>query len=177
MADVEILVHTSAPSRGQDDARYRALAQAYLQFAPATRQRLELDNEVLIEEVDAQVESQIQEELLESTLEEPQSWESYQPDEEDEDHEDDDSGSELVPTQPESFDRIAQLKSLESPQLSFKSVANNANSPAFGRQHVTWTPVRSRLEEGTQISTNSGQGPPSTIADSQPGHKTGLEAF
>lgn len=33
--DVEILVHITAPSRGKDDARYRALASAYLEFEPA----------------------------------------------------------------------------------------------------------------------------------------------
>ena len=39
--DVEIWVHTTAPSRGQDDARYRALAQAYLDFEPAEIRRLD----------------------------------------------------------------------------------------------------------------------------------------
>ncbi|KJZ76625.1 hypothetical protein HIM_03961 [Hirsutella minnesotensis 3608] len=34
--DVEILVHVAAPSRADDDAAYRALAQAYLDFAPAS---------------------------------------------------------------------------------------------------------------------------------------------
>jgi hypothetical protein len=179
MADVEILVHTSAPSRGQDDTRYRALAQAYLNFVPATRQRLEIENEVLRDEIDAQAESQILEELRDSTQEDPKSWESYQPDEEEEgEDEDHETGeSELVPTQPESHGRLSQLKSLESPQLSFKSATNNANSPAL-RSHVTWTPpFRSRKEEETQKSTDSWQGPPSTIADSQPEYKKGLEVF
>ncbi|EPE33733.1 hypothetical protein GLAREA_06746 [Glarea lozoyensis ATCC 20868] len=180
MEDVEILVHTSAPSRGQDDARYRALARAYLQFAPATRQRVEFDREVVEDDIDAQAEVQIREELVESTQEEPQSWESYQPDEEDEGHGDDnsDSESELDPTQHEPHDRPTQLRSLESPLLSFKSAANNVNTPAFATRHVTWTPpLRSWREDETQKSTSSGQGPPSTIADSQPEHRTGLEAF
>ena len=38
---VEILVHTSAPSRGQDDTRYRALADVYLAFEPANRTALD----------------------------------------------------------------------------------------------------------------------------------------
>jgi hypothetical protein len=179
MADVEILVHTSAPSRGQDDARYRALAHAYLQFAPATRQRIGVVEGVLNNDVDGQAESQIREELLSSAPEEPQSWESYQPDEEDEGHEDEDDyqESELVPTQHESHDRLYQLKSLESPQISFKSAADNANSPASGRRHVTWIPPRSKRDYETQDSSDSRRGPPSTIADSQPEHKKGLEAF
>ena len=41
---VEILVHTSAPSRGKDDGHYRALASAYLLFEPVTRLSLHDDN-------------------------------------------------------------------------------------------------------------------------------------
>jgi hypothetical protein len=186
MANVEILVHISAPSRGQDDARYRALAQAYLQFSePATRQRIGVvTNEVLNDDVDTQAETQILEELLSSAPEEPEpepeSWASYQPDEEDEDHEDEDEyqESELVPTQPETHDHPYKLKSLESPLLSFKSAANNANSPALGRRHVTCTtPPRSRRDDETQNSSNSTQGPPSTIPDSQPEYKKALEVW
>ncbi|TGO87937.1 hypothetical protein BPOR_0194g00080 [Botrytis porri] len=40
---VEILVHTSAPSRGQDDTRYRAFATAYLNFESATSLQLRDD--------------------------------------------------------------------------------------------------------------------------------------
>ncbi|KAK4192699.1 hypothetical protein QBC35DRAFT_372965 [Podospora australis] len=35
--EVEVLVHITAPSKGSDDARYRSLAAAYLQFEPRTR--------------------------------------------------------------------------------------------------------------------------------------------
>ena len=53
--EVEILVYATAPSRGQDDARYRSLAQAYLDFQPAATHRLDngLRND-LEEDLDAQ---------------------------------------------------------------------------------------------------------------------------
>jgi hypothetical protein len=66
--DVEILIHKTAPSRGPDDARYRALAQAYLDFKPASRRRLQ-EGEV-VENAGMNADSQLQEELLRSTQEE-----------------------------------------------------------------------------------------------------------
>ena len=42
--DVEILVHITAPSKVADDALYRQLAQAYLDFTPQTRTQLVLQD-------------------------------------------------------------------------------------------------------------------------------------
>ncbi|ESZ90033.1 hypothetical protein SBOR_9589 [Sclerotinia borealis F-4128] len=124
--NVEILVHTSAPSRGQDDARYRAFVRAYLDFKPATHTQLQDDPEAktVIGEgfKDRIFKDGTQEELQHST-------EEY-----------DENASYCPPTQdPETNPGAHQNEITDeelsdlmySPQLSFRSVLDNRNSPMF----------------------------------------------
>lgn len=123
--DVEILVHTTAPSRGQDDARYRALAQAYLDFQPAGRRRVEEEPQNnATEELDREAGSQLQNELRESTQEERDSQASFRPDD----------GASDVEEEIYFYktgDRLSFSQPLHSPSLSFSSAVDNADSPAF----------------------------------------------
>jgi len=156
-SDVEILVHTTAPSRGPDDARYRALAHAYLNFQPATKQKIELDIPTGVEEEPG---SQLLGELNQSTQEERESEASYRPDEEEE------TGPSRVsvPYNPEHIPGFSQ--SLSSPGLSFTSVLE---SPVF-RPPITWHQPSSQSESGSQPQQSEVVWPdaPSTVADSQP---------
>jgi hypothetical protein len=148
-------VHTSAPSRGQDDTRYRALAHAYLAFEPANRTAL-----------DELSQSYSQDEQTDSGLrEEPESQASYRPDDE----------PEVVPSSVASYQngQLSQIplsQSLDTTDLSFNSVLDNADSPVFRERLVARAhpaPARHAQTE-TQNSSDSWQQPPSTIADSQP---------
>ncbi|KAM3085695.1 hypothetical protein ACMFMG_002761 [Clarireedia jacksonii] len=126
--DVEILVHTSAPSRGLDDVKYRALATAYLNFQPTSRQHLRDDPNIAA--LDTQADVQRQEELLDSTQElDPDA--SYSPPSQD------DPESNAIVRQDELMEDVSGL--LPSPQLSFRSVLDNRDSPMFRtRSGITW---------------------------------------
>lgn len=119
--NVEILVHTSAPSRGHDDARYRAFARAYIHFEPATYIPLQDDPQAGISN-EEKLYAQSQEELQHST-------QRY-----------DENASYCPPTQdpetnPEAYQNEITKEELsdlmDSPQLSFRSVFDNRNSPIF----------------------------------------------
>ena len=161
---VEILVHTSAPSRGPDDARYRALAQTYLDFEPANRTVLGglPKNEGHYEQINSDVQC------------EPDSQASYRPDDEP-----DTVPSSLASSQNAQLSQISLSQALDSTDLSFNSVLDNADSPVFRERLVTRphlsTGAHSQTE--TQDSTDSWQQPPSTIADSQPENNPALEAY
>lgn len=169
------MVHTSAPGRGRDDTRYRALAQAFLDFQPATQIRLDNESQdsrrqVLV----SSAESQLQEGLLHSTQESRESRASYRPDGEDEGN----SGSRTSSSQQNSSRRPSIPYFVDSPSLSFRSVLDNANSPFQGkaaqREHVLRTP------EGLAQSQKSAafwERPPSSVADSQPENEAGTVAF
>lgn len=166
--EVEILVHTTAPSRGQDDARYRALAQSYIDFQPYTRRRLDTPPEDNIEDAVGDVaDVQLQGELQQSTQEERESKASYHPDDDEEE-----SGSKhsarSTPYQ-QSSDRQDITDFPLSSQLSFRSVLDNGNSPAlrFGtpRQETIHADAGKRY---LQSSADSWGAAPSTVADSQP---------
>ncbi|KAL3417486.1 hypothetical protein PVAG01_10496 [Phlyctema vagabunda] len=129
--NVELLVHVAAPSTGRDDARYRSFAAAFLAFEPCQRRSIHThlqENPNLVDEAE----------------------ESYKP------IEDDDWGSTQYSTQyvveEDSFDgsinigsasdarnssphqnvgRILFPRVMASPELSFKSVMDNADSPVF----------------------------------------------
>ncbi|TVY36897.1 hypothetical protein LSUB1_G005645 [Lachnellula subtilissima] len=166
-SDVEILVHITALSRGPDDARYRALAHAYLDFEPTRRHRIENDAPIDMEgmgEVEAQ--SQLLEELHQSTQEEPESEASYRPEEE--------SAPSRV-SFPYGYQHAPGFsQSLTSPQLSFDSVLD---SPVF-RPPNTWQQRLSQYD-GSQEEENSGNPwpkAPSTIADSQPENDRSMAA-
>jgi hypothetical protein len=156
-SDVEILVHTTAPSRGPDDARYRALAHAYLNFQPTTKQKIKLDTATRVEEEPG---SQLLGELNQSTQEERESEASYRPDEE----EDSAPSRASVLYDPEHIPGV--FRSLSSPGLSFTSVLD---SPVF-RPPITWHQPASQSESGGQRQESEGVWPdaPSTVADSQP---------
>lgn len=152
---VEILVHITAPSGGKDDARYRALAQTYLDFKP--ERRLELNDHQLDEHMEA--DSQLQEELLQSTQDRP-SQASYQPQED----EPESIPISILSTQQHDLNRIEELE-LRSPELSFNDVLDNADSPVF-RNFITCKSTARDAEVGS--SQGSWKPPPSTVEDSQP---------
>ncbi|TEY43436.1 hypothetical protein BOTCAL_0372g00120 [Botryotinia calthae] len=145
--NVEILVHTSAPSRGQDDSKYRAFARAYLNFESAASLQLQ----------DAPQDDTRDEEELEGLVEGSQCWTQRY----------DENASYCPPTQePETnsgaYHEIPQVELadlLYSPQLSFRSVFDNRNSPMFRTRSRTLmslqaqsggeTPEQSRLNLGT----------------------------
>lgn len=160
--NVEILVHTTAPSRGQDDARYRRMAEAYLTFEPSTRHIIEQkDNSSKIGagKLDEEAGSQLQKELLQATQ---ASSASYRPDEDSSEEED-------------AYEYMDELRlslsqeQLHSPSLSFRSAADNADSPVFQAritQHYDHLPGL-RRSQGLVVS-DSFVAPPSEIPDSQP---------
>ena len=170
--NVEILVHARAPSRGQDDARYRTLARAYLDFEPANRRELTADSRTEgVQHEDIQARSQLHEELIQSTPKEPDSQASYRPE----------SQTESPPVSNASFQnsRLSQLtRGLYSPELSFNSVLDNANSPDF-RDQSTWPKESRGAVQGasSQKSVDSWKQTPSTIADSQPENNIVLAEF
>ncbi|PVH87541.1 hypothetical protein DL98DRAFT_509786 [Cadophora sp. DSE1049] len=160
--NVEILVHTTAPSRGQDDARYRRMAEAYLNFQPATRQMIEFKEQGsknAAEKLDMEAGNQLQEELFQATQ---ASSASYRPDEnssEDEDAYESMVEHRLSPSQ----------EQLHSPSMSFRSAADNADSPVFQAritQYEDDLPVLRRSQE--LAVADSFVAPPSEIPDSQP---------
>lgn len=164
--DVEILVHTTAPSRGQDDTRYRALARAYLDFEPVNRRALDYESE--IEDEDWQADSQLQEELLRSTQqEEPESQASYRPEDE---HESVALSSASLQDSNSAPPDLSQ--EIYSPELSFNGVLDNAGSFEFrGRPTCSqMSPVYAPERRQTQDSVSSWQQPPSIVEDSQPGN-------
>ncbi|KAN0098709.1 hypothetical protein V8E51_014372 [Hyaloscypha variabilis] len=168
--DVEILVHTTAPSKGQDDARYRALARAYLGFQPKTRQRLrEESTSYDIDELGNQVQSQLQEDW--STQEERESAASYRPEEEE-----DASTGRRTSLQSENLEFSSHAHSLmQSPMVSFESVLDNIDSPVFRGLVTRDEQISGHVH--SQDSSDSWRHPPSSIADSQPEYERPVPAF
>lgn len=168
-------MHTTAPSRGQDDARYRALAQAYLDFQPAEIHRLEYEAAGDSgEDVDIQANSQLQEELADSTLEERESEASYRPDDEPE--------PESVPlssTSQQNMDlRLELSQGIISPVLSFNSVLDNADSPAW--RDITCSQRLPAAVSGGKQKQNSQccwKEHRTEIADSQPEENRAIPGF
>lgn len=160
---VEILVHTSAPSRGQDDSRYRTLARAYLDFLPASRATLSD-----LSSIDARNKA------INSEAEgEPESQASYHPDEEP-----DAILSTGASSQSGLLDDISQSQDLDFTDISFNSVLDNADFPVF-RERLLLRPPSSMgatAQTETQTSAESWQQPPSTVADSEPDNNVISEA-
>jgi hypothetical protein len=173
--NIEILVHTTAPSGGQDDARYRALARAYMRFEPETRRNLREDsssNEVDL--VGSQAQSQLQQELFQPT-QERESAASYQPEEVEEEEASTGHRSSLTS---EILDLSSHAGLMPSPRLSFNSVLDNIDSPVF-RRLVTRDEHVSRLgsKQHSQDSSDSWRPPPSSVADSQPENDRPVPVF
>ncbi|KAE9373300.1 hypothetical protein N431DRAFT_227037 [Stipitochalara longipes BDJ] len=170
--DVEILVHTTAPSRGQDDARYRALTRAYMGFHPETHRQLR--GESTSDETDVfggQAQSQLQGELLQSTQEERESAASYRPDEEE-----DASTGRRTSMQSENLELSSHAQSLmQSPMVSFNSVIDNIDSPVF--RGLVARDEQSSRRVHSQDSSDSWRRPPSSIADSQPENERPVPVF
>jgi len=166
---VEILVHTSAPSRGKDDAHYRALASAYLLFDPVKHLSLDDDN------VDHQssapkafVDGQSRGLLLKTTPEElRRGGPRMVIDENIYD------GSQSLFQAPSRCQIILSNTnpSLESPKASFSSVMDNLNSPALhGPGRSIKTPPPSAKRKADYLVANDGSSwetPPSVVPDSQ----------
>ncbi|PBP17455.1 hypothetical protein BUE80_DR011748 [Diplocarpon rosae] len=160
--DVEILIHTTAPSRGQDDARYRALAQAYLDFQPAKRRRIgEEITHLTSARSDVEVISHPGDGLLPSTQEDRDSQASFYPDYES-------SSEEEEPLQFIVDEVLDCSQLINSPDLSFNSAADNADSPIF-RARITCHKDGSVAQENQEEELrNTWVSPPSVVADSQP---------
>jgi hypothetical protein len=155
-------VHTTAPSRGQDDARYRAMARTYLDFEPSSC--LVLDQGPGTPAEDGQTNIHL--------WEETESQASYRPDDE----------AEMVTPSSASQDghlnQLSLSQAVDSTELSFSSVLDNADSPAFRRPLLgTQLCDRTQVQTEMQNSMDSWQPPPSVIADSQPGNNSTTTAF
>lgn len=174
---VEILVHTTAPSRGSDDAKYRALTRAYIGFEAATRQKLRDSplESIEVDHLDGPAGDELREDLHGSTQDEPDSAASYRPGKDEDDAASTGARSSL---QSEVLDLWKVPRSLESPFLSFASAIDNADSPLFRGlvPRDEGAPVQSR-HSPSQLSSDSWRPPPSVIADSQPESDRALTVF
>lgn len=162
--NVEILIHTTAPSLGVDDARYRSLAQGYLDFRPTKRRKLEEHTIAHSGRDGSNIHTHIssqQHESRQSTQEERESRASWQPDEDG--HE---SMSQERPL--DDLDRLDITELLASPELSFLSVLDNRASPAI-RGQITW---RNHSSQERPPPT-----PGSEVPDSQPEVNRTIAAF
>jgi hypothetical protein len=168
---LEILVHTSAPSRGKDDTHYRALASAYLLFEPVKRLSLHDDNaNHQLSASKALVDGQSRGLLSDSTLEELRRGGRKTIIVPDEDIYDVSQSQRRV----SSRSHIARSNldfSLESSQASFSSVLDNLNSPVLlrpGRSIKTPPPPAKRMTyDLVGDNESSWETPPSVIPDSQ----------
>ncbi len=161
---VEILVHTTAPSRGKDDARYRALASAYLEFEPAKSQHCSDDvEEGQSSSLNHGGPSQLHIGLTHSLSDEPRARPPNDTvlDEEDESYATLQSQVETTIRRSyltRSFVRKAAI--MDPPEVSFRSVDHNAGSFEFRDKGQPHSPVVNER--------NSWNNPPSVVPDSQP---------
>ncbi|KAK0383343.1 hypothetical protein NLU13_9256 [Sarocladium strictum] len=145
--DVEILVHINAPSRVADDATYRQLAEAYLDFEPSRRTALPCLNAEQLQDI-----------------EEPDSKRSCCGSE-------DDVQNPVVTSSSQSYATPAPAPVfLDSQDLSFQSALDNRESPRLGDTTVgiTLDIDVSQNHDNATGTQQSWQAPPSEIADSYP---------
>lgn len=150
--DVEVLVHVAAPARAADDALYRQLAQAYLDFQPGDAHRSVI---ALGEEQSRGSNPGIQ-------ANEPHAERAR-----------DTAGSPPSQSQPDS-DRTSPVQPshiiIDSQELSFQSVEDNRSSPRLkwlGKQAADKaSSPASRSADAVQ--PKRWETPPSQIADSYP---------
>ncbi|KAL0938921.1 uncharacterized protein CTRU02_205531 [Colletotrichum truncatum] len=157
--NVEILVHVTAPCRAVDDARYRALAQAYLDFNPASRTK------ILDERSQGGANTVIPSSQAEPVASQSTTFHALVPS----------SDATQLHTSPPRPNRSPQ-QSFMSVQLSFRSVLDNINSPGLGRPVLDVVPS-SQPDVQTQLSQASWRAPPSVIGDSQPVNDISLAEF
>ncbi|KAH8177494.1 hypothetical protein LIA77_02576 [Sarocladium implicatum] len=145
--DVEILVHISAPSRVVDDAGYRQLAQAYLDFKPQRAISLPSPKH------------HNQKQLLVKQINSHHGAASGR------------SQQSAIASSSQSYATPAPVPLLlDSQDLSFQSALDNRESPRLG-DTTTNIPVLDRISlnhEDEVTSQRSWQEPPSEIADSYP---------
>ncbi|KAK0119929.1 hypothetical protein ONS95_011354 [Cadophora gregata] len=159
--NVEILIHTTAPSRGQDDALYRRMAEAYLNFQPATHQIIPIRDDspkYAAEKLDKDAGSQLQEELIQATQ---ASSASYRPGEDS--SEEEDAYEYMV----EHRLSLSQ-EQLHSPSMSFRSAVDNADSPVFHAGITHYDDDLSLHRSQEIVVADSFVAPPNEIPDSQP---------
>lgn len=166
-ADVEILVHIAAPCRAVDDVRYRALAQAYLNFSPTNQTK-----------IISRLPQGGAENVIPSSQPEPVASQRTT-------HLEPLPTSEAteLPTSPPRAYRSPEL-SFKSVELSFRSVLDNISSPGLRvpLQDATTTAQdfvpSSQVEPQTQLSqASTWQAPPSVIGDSQPVNDISIAEF
>ncbi|KAJ0313600.1 hypothetical protein COL516b_000540 [Colletotrichum fioriniae] len=166
--NVEILVHVTAPCRNIDDVRYRALAQAYLDFAP-TRQTNILSKP-------AQEEDDV--EAIPSSEADPPALPAWSdvPNLDSETTQPATSSPPHIPPPPPLYP--ATFGSFESQQLSFRSVLDNRNSPGLDRPLASRDlPPSSQPVADSQPTQASWVAPPSVVGDSQPPYDISLAEF
>ena len=175
-SDVEILVHAAAPSRGKDDAHYRALASAYLRFEPVSYRRLSIDlTAELAVAIHEEVDTHRQIEPHHICLECAQSNTNVP----DDDYK---LGRLQCPARFQQTN-IARPKpasfTIESPQLSFRSVLDNLGSPLFRPQRYLEEPLRpfQARELGVLGNHASWHTPPSVIVNSQSLYNSAVPEF
>jgi hypothetical protein len=155
---VEILVHASAPSRGGDDRRYRALTSAYLDFEPASYWRLledEPDGKSTI--LDRELDALLQEDCMIQESNDENYGDVEQP------------GLQLLAgLQMSNISPKDPGKSLESPEISFNSTSDNLNSPPI--RHLTRSVEFFPDEDSPSLSVpnqDRQETPQSVVRDSQ----------
>ncbi|KAK2020143.1 hypothetical protein LZ32DRAFT_10535 [Colletotrichum eremochloae] len=166
-ANVEILVHVTAPCRTVDDARYRALAQAYLDFNPTSQTKI-ISRPSLSTVEEAIPSSQVELPALPAWADAPPlilSSDATRPV----------TSSPSRPQSPPPPISFGSFSSFHSQELSFRSVLDNRNSPGLAGPLI---PRDSSLPEAEPKQTQgSWQAPPSTIGDSQPPNSVSLPEF
>ncbi|GKT42208.1 uncharacterized protein ColSpa_02389 [Colletotrichum spaethianum] len=168
-ANVEILVHVTAPCRTVDDARYRALAQAYLDFNPASQTKI----------VRRPSPSTAEEVIPSSQAELPAlpAWSDAPPPIPSSDATQPATSSPVRPPPPPPIS-FGSFGSFRSQELSFRSVLDNRNSPGLARPLISRDIIpSSQPEADPQRTQGSWQAPPSTIGDSQPLNTISLIEF
>ncbi|KAI1082852.1 hypothetical protein F5B20DRAFT_486910 [Whalleya microplaca] len=140
--EVEILVHIGAPSRAADDARYRALTDAYIDFEPARQVSIfshicsntrSNDDSSHISDKGYSQRHQVQHDVC---------------------------------TSPRSSEPVV---SLQSPQASFRSVIDNAGSPRLFTRNI---PEGDSAEDvSIPMTQSSWQTPASVVQDSHSGNR------
>ncbi|KAK1781130.1 hypothetical protein QBC45DRAFT_406851 [Copromyces sp. CBS 386.78] len=149
----EILVHITAPSRSTDDAKYRALANAYHDFEPITR-------------------TSVFSKTISPNVVPNQAVARLQPD----------GNRSLGPsTQPHQIIRSSGVAGfVETPALSWRDAANNFGSPSLrmrrGQPSQSSQPSQ-HYSQPTQNSRRSWQPPPSVVQDSLPDNNVTLSQF
>ncbi|KZL69651.1 hypothetical protein CI238_00686 [Colletotrichum incanum] len=168
-ANVEILVHVTAPCRTVDDARYRALAQAYLDFSPTSQTRV----------ISRPPPRTVEEVIPSSQAELPvwPAWSDAPPPIPSSDATQPATSSPVRSTPPPPI-AFGSFGSFRSQELSFRSVLDNRNSPGLARPLVPRDIIPSSQPEIEPHRTQgSWQAPPSIIGDSQPLNTISLAEF